>query len=298
MSDFPGGHLDDAPLYNDARWILWSDANVNGRAVKLPRAPWVTGDKTVVDPTDPINHTDYSVAKEYALMHNDLDMGIVFTKDGPFAGVDIDNCIGENRQLSKFSQKIIEKLKSYTEISPSGKGIHIIVRVGDKEDLKAVKNSELGLEIYPYDRYFTFTSDVLLGSPSYVPFRTEELMKLVEDFGTKKEIEYTPPSNNTQHIPLLSDDEIIMKAKMSKGGDKFQRLWDGDTSDYNTHSEADQALLTILAFWTGGDRIQMERLFSRSSLYREKWSNRKDYRIRSINEALNTVSRYYNPSKC
>ena len=74
----------------------------------------------------------------------------------------------------------------------------------------------------------------------------------------------------------LSDESVISKALSSKQSEKFKALWSGDIPDGKSHSEADQALCTMLAFWCGGDTAQMDRLFRQSGLMREKWE-REDY---------------------
>jgi primase-polymerase (primpol)-like protein len=66
------------------------------------------------------------------------------------------------------------------------------------------------------------------------------------------------------------------------------RLWAGDIAGagYGSHSEADAALCTVLAFWTDGDPAAIDRLFRASGLCRAKWLNRPDYRERTISAAL------------
>lgn len=54
-------------------------------------------------------------------------------------------------------------------------------------------------------------------------------------------------------------------------GETFQQLWRGSTAGYPSHSEADMALWCLLAFWTGGDRQRMDRLFRESGPMRETW---------------------------
>jgi replicative DNA helicase len=84
----------------------------------------------------------------------------------------------------------------------------------------------------------------------------------------------------------LSDEEIIERARSATNGTKFMHLWAGDTSEYGgDDSAADLALLGSLTFWTQ-NRDQLDRLFRRSGLYREKWE-RADYRERTIDRALN-----------
>lgn len=52
----------------------------------------------------------------------------------------------------------------------------------------------------------------------------------------------------------LTDESIIKKAMLSKQGHKFSKLWNGDISDYPSHSEADLALTSILAFYCNGNK--------------------------------------------
>ena len=62
-----------------------------------------------------------------------LGIGFVFTDDDPYSGIDLDKVIDENGVISPEAQAIIDEMDSYTEVSQSGRGIHIIVR-GKKTD--------------------------------------------------------------------------------------------------------------------------------------------------------------------
>jgi hypothetical protein len=77
----------------------------------------------------------------------------------------------------------------------------------------------------------------------------------------------------------------------ARGGERFARLWSGDRSGYESASEADLALCSMLAFWTGPDEGRIASLFARSGLAREKW-NRADYRHRTISRALDGAEFY------
>jgi DNA-binding transcriptional ArsR family regulator len=90
----------------------------------------------------------------------------------------------------------------------------------------------------------------------------------------------------------LSDEEIIELCRRAKNAAKFSNLFDhGDASGYESHSEADQALVNIFVFYTR-DEAQVDRLFRRSALMRPKWE-RHDYRRRTIRHALDTVTETY-----
>ncbi|MFW6176252.1 MAG: hypothetical protein ACOC40_00985 [Thermoplasmatota archaeon] len=57
-------------------------------------------------------------------------------------------------------------------------------------------------------------------------------------------------------------------------------------SDYPSHNESNLALLSYLAYWTNNDMDQMERLFGKSGLVRDKWREREDYRERTIDKSI------------
>jgi primase-polymerase (primpol)-like protein len=97
----------------------------------------------------------------------------------------------------------------------------------------------------------------------------------------------------------LADDELLTKAKAAANGSKFARLYRGSTTGYPSQSEADMALCTLLAFWTGGDATQMDRLFRDSGLMRDKWdevhyADGATYGERTIERAIATTDEFYN----
>jgi len=99
---------------------------------------------------------------------------------------------------------------------------------------------------------------------------------------------------------VLTDDEIIEKARAAANADRFIALfYENDLTAYNNdESSADMALLSMLAFWTRKDPAQMERLFNQSALgQRDKWKGREDYRRQSINRAIKNCREVYKPPK-
>ena len=92
----------------------------------------------------------------------------------------------------------------------------------------------------------------------------------------------------------LSDEEIVAKCRSARNAAKFEALWDGEVSGYPSPSEADSALIGLLSFYTQ-DTGQLDRLFQRSGLMREKW-NREDYRDRTIANVLAQVRETYTAS--
>lgn len=74
----------------------------------------------------------------------------------------------------------------------------------------------------------------------------------------------------------ISDYELINKIRSSRYGAEFNDLYNGNISAYNDdHSKADYALCKILAFWSGCDSFQIDRIFRTSGLMRDKWNQKR-----------------------
>ena len=96
----------------------------------------------------------------------------------------------------------------------------------------------------------------------------------------------------------LSDMELIDKAAAASNGESFRRLWSGDITGYASHSEADQALCNILAFWTGRDAGRIDHLFRESGLMRDKWDRKQSgttYGAITIAKAVRDCKTVYDP---
>lgn len=225
-------------------------------------------------------------------------LGFRFNNNG-IVGVDIDTCINpETGQISDEALHIINTLDSYTEISPSGYGVHIFVRADillpfHKKSMKPNgivrvvhdKQKTPELEIYNNGRYFTMTGKVY-GASKMVAERNQELQSIIDLYDTKTEHLNPSPTNN-----LILD--IMFN---SKKGDKYKALYDGNTSEYRSHSEADQALCNILCYFTKGDKSVIDSLFRQSGLMRPKWDEKHGadtYGNLTIQKAVNIVKDDY-----
>jgi hypothetical protein len=113
-----------------------------------------------------------------------------------------------------------------------------------------------GVEIYDSKRFVTVTGKHLPFTPTDLQERTHELNQLYRQvFG-----DISVPAKcqelsvcNTDNLLELDDQELLEKAMNAENGAKFRALWNGDTSGYDSQSEADLALCRLLAFWCGND---------------------------------------------
>jgi hypothetical protein len=210
--------------------------------------------------------------------------GIGFFLTPPYIGIDLDDCITDGHP-NPLASDILKRFETYSETSPSRRGIKLIGKGKVVKDHH--KEGKIGL--FSKTRYFAFTGHVLNGCTKIRDCQTEldELTRKEwpEDFGEPKK--QKPPKS------AMEDNQIIDKMLAAANGDKTLVLLNADISGYPSPSEADQALCNLIAFWTQ-DPNQIDRIFRTSGLYREeKWGKRQDYRNRTIQRALSTLKEKY-----
>lgn len=268
------------------QWVCW---NLEARDGKETKVPYFPGTKNRASSTD--NSTwktfDEAVTAYRAGKHNGI--GFVFTKDDPYCFIDLDHCRNSETGVEKWAVDIIQRLGSYTEVSQSGTGIHIIV----KAKIPAGYGNRKGkFEIYGAGRYACMTGNVLQGYPVTIEERQEQVKGICDDIFGKTQQPQPEPSKTQPSANTLSDQEILEKARKAANADKFNMLMSGQwQGNYPTQSEADSALCCLLAFWTR-DPDQIDRLFRQSGLYRDKW-DRKGYGSETINDAFGVVKVHY-----
>ncbi|WP_111292173.1 phage/plasmid primase, P4 family [Bacillus safensis] len=255
-------------LKNAPHWILWRSEERDGKKTKVPYQ--IDGSMAQSS-----NKRTWSTFPTVIKFYNDRDydgIGFMFSKDDPFIGIDIDHCV-EDGVLSPFAQEIVDSVGSYTEFSPSGKGVHIITK--GKIPLRGQgtgrKNPELGLEVYRHGRYFTFTGNSLgIGD---IEERSDKLKELFDKYLKDKKEEMkksSPPAASSRDMNNLSNKEIWERMFNSKNGKSIQDLFNGHLINED-HSATDMALCNHLAFWTDKDTSKMDSMFRETGLYREKW---------------------------
>jgi putative DNA primase/helicase len=255
-----------AELFDYRQWVLWRIAEVDGRKTILPISPW--SDK-LASCDKPQTWSSYKHVR-FALRRFCCDgIGFVFTDDDPFCGIDLDKCRTANGIIAPEAFHIIQQLNSYSEISPSGTGIHVLI----KAELQGRGRRRGKLEVYDSGRYFTITGNHLAGLPRDVYDRQAELHELMAEWFPA--LDSGLPVQMLSELAQLSDTDLIERARKARNGERFTKLWCGDISDYgDDHSRADAALCSILAFWTGGSGERIDRLFRLSGLMRAKWDRK------------------------
>lgn len=281
------------------RWVCFKvEEMVDGKTTKRPYNA-LNGSLARVN--DEMTWTKFNLALTGCIKYK-CD-GIGFILGNGIFGIDLDNHEDENgvrpmtdSEFDVLANEFIEKLDSYSELSQSGHGIHIIC-FGTLPQGARRKGS---VEMYDSGRFFAFTGNAIRNIP--ICNREEEVKELWAKYvdTPRNELQVDKKYRRVLYSCDLkmSDEEVIQKAIQSKNGSEFWSYYhDGDISiNDNDHSKADMAFCCLLAFWTNGDRDQMDRIFRNSGLMRDKWdrmTGAQTYGDLVINKALYYVNNGY-----
>lgn len=238
-----------------AQWVVWRYTPTERGVTKTPINAITGGLASVTDPATWVSFEQACAAASY---YNGI--GFVLTKSDPFVIIDLDNkpdkpCSTD--QLQRH-QRIYEAFESYTELSVSGTGVHIIL----KGEFPAGLHRD-NVEVYGTERYMACTGNVLRALPV-----SDQHQGLLDQLA--QEMTPRPSADLDQNESDLTDTEVVERASHASNAEKFNALCGGDMTGYPSQSEADLALLSILAFYTKDDE-QVRRIFRMTKLgQREK----------------------------
>ncbi|HEV8609086.1 MAG TPA: AAA family ATPase [Thermoanaerobaculia bacterium] len=246
-------------------WVLWKSVQREGKWTKPP----FTLAGTHASSTDPNTWTTFEtvIAKlsdgPFGESANGF-AGISFalTRESGLVGFDLDHCRDPRTgEVESWAIDIVAEINSYTEVSPSAKGLRIIAF----GTIPGARRRNGPIEIYDSGRFLTFTGHHVSGTPKQVCQRDAEIAAVCERVFAPPPAEPKPENSRTESAPLIQP---------GNGNSKFDRLiagkWEGL---YPSQSEADLALVAMLAK-TSRDAATLDRLFRASALYRAKWDER------------------------
>lgn len=229
------------------------------------------------------------------------NLGIVL-HDRRLVCIDIDHVLVGGKLQQENVAELLVKANSFTEISRSGTGLHIFFEVS--EPITITTNKKKPFEVYNSNRYIAVT-----GVPwgNILPVRVvspKEAFEIINLAVPQKEPLIAPTGADILNTPEQPDDIVLKKMFNSKNGADIKKLYDGDIEGYeNDYSSADLALCGHLAFWTGKNIAQTERLWMLSPLgardgvqdkyKKEKTKTRKDYRDRTVLKAIGSCKTGY-----
>lgn len=210
-------------------------------------------------------------------------------KFGNLCGLDIDNCINELGIINPTAQNIINQLDTYTEYSPSKKGIHCLFLAKKKSN--SCKNNKLDwckcLELYDKDRYFTLTEYLVIDKP--ITTRQNECDLLIDEYFCAEQ-KKLKPKNYMDHRIIsnnISEDEKLLLSGISQKG-QLHDIWNGARKSKDESSN-DLAFMNSLRFFSNGNIPLMKEYFLKSPYFaqkdeqhKRKCIERSDYLDRTI----------------
>ncbi|PGW47586.1 phage/plasmid primase, P4 family [Bacillus thuringiensis] len=278
-------------LKNLPQWVLWRKETRNGKLTKIPYQ--FNGE--MAQANNRRTWSTFATAVKFYLEGDYDGIGFVFSRQDNYVGIDLDKCVVDGK-TNVFSTEIIDTLDSYTEFSPSGKGIHIIIKGSLPQSVLGTgrKNTKHGLEIYSYGRYFSFTGNRENSNDVYE--RTDELAEVFETYFDDSDIQGRVNLVEFEKDEIkISNEALWERMFRSKKGDEIRSLFNGNVI-HDDHSASDLSLMNHLAFWTGKSATRMDAMFRETSLMRDKWDvihfsdTNETYGERTIGKAISSTS--------
>jgi primase-polymerase (primpol)-like protein len=189
------------------QWLLWKLEERGGRLTKVPYQP----NGCHADVTAPKTWNTFDVCARALQTGRFSGIGFVFAK-GPasYAGVDLDKCRDPQTGVTeRWAVQILEELGSYSELSQSKTGWHIIVK---NCGLPVDGGRNKRVEMYCKGRYFCMTGQRAAGCTEIRSVSLANLyQRMVEDRldPTTAEDIHGRPTNGRDTSPSGEDYKII-----------------------------------------------------------------------------------------
>lgn len=255
---------------------------------KLPINP-LTG--YLASSTDPETWGSYEQAIQGLDIYECQCVAYALKKEDNLVFIDLDKAI-VNGTPTDLAKEILNQFEgTYTELSQSGTGYHILCSGNLKANRRTTKTGSVTeIEMYDQKRFMILTGHVI--GTNLVPDKNKEANELYDRFFKDEK----PP----QFMPTqlyLEDQEIIEKILRQKNSDKFERIFKhADLSDYqNNNSQAELALANFISFYTK-DHSQIERIIQSSAHFdqkrMDKWTKNSVYPALTINKAISNSGTY------
>jgi putative DNA primase/helicase len=302
-----------AYLRERPQWVCWRYAltkNSKGESkwTKVPYQATRIGAKAISNKRETWSAFEQAVAA-YENPASQYDgIGYCLDVEEQIVGIDIDHAVllnaeGRIESVNDIAKDVMKGMQSYAELSVSGHGIHVFA-FGEKPEGRCKKGD---FEMYGRDRYLTFTGRKIAGMPATIEERPEQILVVHAKYLAVEPAKERPEANVPPAAPPvvdgdgLADDEILSLARAAQNGQKFRDLYDGQwkAHGYPSQSEGELGLCCMLAFWTRRRADQMDRLFRRSALMREKWDTKRGastYGADTIAHAIERTTEVYEPS--
>ena len=177
-----------AELRDRDQWVRFTLVPQEGKKPrKIPLRPSGSG---AASSTDPSTWGSFAVARENIGRDGAVGIGYVFAAEDPYVGIDFDDVLEDGR-LHPAVAPLVEDLATYTEVSPSGRGVKAFGR-RDHPMSAGVAHKAPGpvgeIEWYQAGRYFTVTGALLPGAPEEIREANGAFDAILERYFAKRAV--------------------------------------------------------------------------------------------------------------
>jgi len=258
------------------QWVVWRYEDTDSK--KPTKVPYSAKTGHLASVTDPNTWAAFDECVNAMSSGWYAGIGFVLTENDPYSFIDLDDTKGDQTALDR-QIKIYNEFDSYAERSPSGSGLHIIV----KGAVPAGRRRSF-IEVYSSLRYMTMTGDIYRNAPIN---DCNELLNVLwgrMGQGSVAVAHYAGLAEAKE-----TDEQVYNRAVAAANGDKFAELYAGKWEGmYASQSEADFALVDIIAFYTQ-NRAQISRMFRASGLGQRDKAKRDDYVSYMLNKCFDRM---------
>ena len=215
-------------------FITWKYVKKRGqpKPTKVPTSPTTGQFISATDLTQRVTFEDACDALAFE-SHPVNGLGIVLSEDENITVLDLDNCV-TNDEIDAWASDIIDRFDAYTELSPSGKGIRVILE-GSKPGPRCRTGQ---IEIYSCKRFVTVTGARLKDSQRDLVDRQAELIAFYQElFPEAREVDQVQV---VEPLDMNTEDAILVAADSDRSGRFEAAFHHGDVSLLDAdHSKAD-----------------------------------------------------------
>lgn len=265
-----------APMY------ATPDGQLHLASVTSP-SQWMSFERALQVMQQNANRVTRHTTKSGEVVQTGLHIGFVLHEDDPFTCIDLDvkNATNAPNEPERWTtpedmdlmNRIVAAFDCYSELSRSGLGMHIwaLGAIGPGFRRGSV-------EVYSQERFIICTGNVFNDKPP--ADRSLHLANMVQ------QMRPVPKNFALVEYEAEGDDWYVLeRAYNASNSDKFLTLWQGDYSEFPSQSEADLALMSMLAFYSRSNE-QCRRLFRESALGKREKARKNDV---YLNRTLNII---------
>lgn len=268
---FEHGYL--AELAELPQFVVWRHQEVEGKPKKPPYSPRY---HRLADTSRPESWGTLDQALKALAAGQYQGIGFVFSEHDPYAGFDLDECVGTNGSVDYWARQVIDFMYTHTHYSPRD-GLHTIFAL-DKKRFPG-HNQKFGkVEFFMDHHYLTITPRHVPDTPMAIRRRDMEAAYLVLSLAREARDAQanTRGGGETRPDAGVSEQEAVevIRASLQDTQSNFSRYWSGNPDVWQgpralrgTRSDAMFTLLVMLADKTGDNEELIKQLYKQSGMY-------------------------------